>query len=57
MEITRGTLDDISRPASSEQKASRVSSVSLPQSDRICPTAPFSLVVLPSDAPDAQVIN
>ncbi|XP_035761805.1 fibrous sheath-interacting protein 1 isoform X2 [Neolamprologus brichardi] len=57
MEITRGTLDDISRPASSEQTASRVSSVSLPQSDRICPTAPFSLVVLPSDAPDAQIPN
>ncbi|XP_031598288.2 fibrous sheath-interacting protein 1 isoform X2 [Oreochromis aureus] len=57
MEITRGTLDDISRPASSEQTATRVSSVSLPQSDRICPTAPFSLVVLPSDAPDAQIPN
>ncbi|KAL3969041.1 regenerating islet-derived protein 4 [Sarotherodon galilaeus] len=57
MEITRGTLDDISRPASSEQTATRVSSVSLPQSDRSCPTAPFSLVVLPSDAPDAQIPN
>lgn len=55
MEITRGSLDDISRPASSEQIGSRVSSVSLPHSDRICNTTPFALVVLTNDAADNQV--
>ncbi|XP_047466388.1 fibrous sheath-interacting protein 1 isoform X2 [Mugil cephalus] len=55
MEIIRGSLDDISRPASSEQTGSRVSSVSLPHGDRICPTAPFSLVVLTDDAPNIQI--
>ncbi|XP_030574514.1 fibrous sheath-interacting protein 1 isoform X4 [Archocentrus centrarchus] len=55
MEIIRGSLDDISRPVSSEQTGSRVSSVSLPHSDRICPTAPFSLVVLPNDAAHIQL--
>lgn len=55
MEIIRGSLDDISRPASSEQAGSRVSSVSLAHSDRVCPTSPFSLVVLTSDAPDTPV--
>ncbi|XP_070697853.1 fibrous sheath-interacting protein 1 [Pempheris klunzingeri] len=55
MEIIRGSLDDISRPASSEQTGSRVSSVSLPHSDRICPAAAFSLVVLPNDAADIQI--
>lgn len=55
MEIIRGSLDDISRPASSEQTGSRVSSVSLPHSDRIYPTSPFSLVVLNNDAADIQV--
>lgn len=57
MEIIRGSLDDISRPASSEQTGSRVSSVSLPHSDRICPTTPFALVVLTNDAADIQVIK
>ncbi|XP_041809991.1 fibrous sheath-interacting protein 1 [Chelmon rostratus] len=55
MEITRGSLDDISRPASSEQIGSRVSSVSLPHSDRICNTTPFALVVLTNDAADNQI--
>ncbi|XP_026212383.1 fibrous sheath-interacting protein 1 isoform X2 [Anabas testudineus] len=55
MEIIRGSLDDISRPASSEHTGSRVASVSLPHSDRICPTAPFSLVVLTNDAADIQI--
>ncbi|XP_067470031.1 fibrous sheath-interacting protein 1 isoform X2 [Thunnus thynnus] len=54
MEIIRGSLEDISRPASSEQTGSRVSSVSLPHSDRLCPTTPFSLVVLTNDAADFQ---
>nr|XP_020485810.1 fibrous sheath-interacting protein 1 isoform X2 [Labrus bergylta] len=55
MEIIRGSLEDISRPASSEQTGSRVSSVSLPHHDRICPTTPFSLVVLTNDASDIQI--
>ncbi|XP_067334882.1 fibrous sheath-interacting protein 1 isoform X2 [Channa argus] len=55
MEIIRGNLDDISRPASSEQTGSRVSSVSMPHSDRICPTPPFALVVLTNDAADIQI--
>ncbi|XP_045917745.1 fibrous sheath-interacting protein 1 isoform X3 [Micropterus dolomieu] len=55
MEITRGSLDDISRPASSEQTGSRVSSVSLPHGDRIIPTTPFALVVLTNDAADVQL--
>ncbi|XP_071353777.1 fibrous sheath-interacting protein 1 isoform X3 [Trachinotus anak] len=54
MEIIRGSLEDISRPASSEQTGSRVSSVSLPHGDRICPTTPFSLVVLTNDSADIQ---
>lgn len=57
MEIIRGSLDDISRPASSELTGSRVASVSLPHSDRIYPTTPFSLVVLTNDAADTQVIT
>uniref|UniRef100_UPI0037E88739 fibrous sheath-interacting protein 1 n=1 Tax=Semicossyphus pulcher TaxID=241346 RepID=UPI0037E88739 len=55
MEIIRGSLEDISRPASSEQTGSRVSSVSMPHCDRICPTTPFSLVVLTNDAPDIKI--
>ncbi|XP_040917112.1 fibrous sheath-interacting protein 1 [Toxotes jaculatrix] len=55
MEITRGSLDDISRPATTEQTGSRVSSVSLTHSDRICPTTPFALVVLTNDAADIQI--
>ncbi|XP_034381207.1 fibrous sheath-interacting protein 1 [Cyclopterus lumpus] len=54
MEIIRGSLDDISRPASSEHAGSRVSSVALPHSDRTSPTTPFSLVVLTNDAADIQ---
>ncbi|KAM9842964.1 LOW QUALITY PROTEIN: fibrous sheath-interacting protein 1 [Aulostomus maculatus] len=54
MEIIRGSLDDISRPASSEQTGSRLSSVSLLHSDRHCPTTPFSLEVLTKDASDLQ---
>lgn len=57
MEIIRGSLDDISRPASSEQTGSRVSSVSLPHSDRIGSTTPFALVVLTNEAADIQVIE
>lgn len=55
MEIIKGSLEDISRPTSSKQTGSRVSSVSLPHPDRICPTTPFSLVVLTNDAADVQV--
>ncbi|XP_069008148.1 fibrous sheath-interacting protein 1 isoform X2 [Embiotoca jacksoni] len=44
MEIFRGSLDDISRPASSE-----------PHSDRICATTTFSLLVLTNEAADIQV--
>ncbi|XP_059208709.1 fibrous sheath-interacting protein 1 isoform X2 [Centropristis striata] len=51
MEIIRGSLDDISRPASSEQTSSRLSS------DRSCPTTPFALVVLTKDAADIQIQN
>ncbi|XP_068436463.1 fibrous sheath-interacting protein 1 [Clinocottus analis] len=54
MEIIRGSLDDISRPASSEHAGSRVSSGSLPHGDRTGPTTPFSLVVLTNDAADIQ---
>ncbi|XP_041828148.1 fibrous sheath-interacting protein 1 [Melanotaenia boesemani] len=54
MEIIKGNLDDISRPASSEQTGSRVSSVSLSHSDRICLTTPIELVVLSNDASNIQ---
>ncbi|XP_031704015.1 fibrous sheath-interacting protein 1 isoform X2 [Anarrhichthys ocellatus] len=54
MEMIKGNLEDISRPASSEQTGSRVSSVSLSHSDRIGATTPFSLVVLTKDAADIQ---
>ena len=57
MEIIKGSLDDISRPASSEQTGSRVSRVSLLHSDGVCPTAPFELVVLTNDAVNIQVIK
>lgn len=57
MEIIRGSLDDISRPASTEGTSGRMSSVSLAHSDRISPTTPFSLVVLTNDAVDIQVIK
>ncbi|KAM9354870.1 fibrous sheath-interacting protein 1 [Pholidichthys leucotaenia] len=58
MEIIRGSLEDISRPASGQQTGSRVSSVSLPHGERICSTSPFSLVVLSSDATaDIQIRN
>lgn len=56
MEIFRGSLDDIARPASSEPSGSRVSSVSLPHYDRISPTTPFSLIVLTNNSDDIQVI-
>ncbi|XP_054470564.1 fibrous sheath-interacting protein 1 [Anoplopoma fimbria] len=48
MEIIKGSLDDISRPASS------VSRLTFPHSDRVDPTTPFSLVVLTRDAADIQ---
>ncbi|XP_056282726.1 fibrous sheath-interacting protein 1 [Pseudoliparis swirei] len=54
MEIIRGSLDDISRPASSEHAGSRVSSVALPHCDRTGPTTPCSLVVLTNDTADIQ---
>ncbi|XP_028251877.1 fibrous sheath-interacting protein 1 [Parambassis ranga] len=54
MEIFRGSLDDIARPASSELSGSRVSSVSLPYNDRISPTSPFSLIVLTNNSDDVQ---
>lgn len=43
MDINRGSSDDISRPASTEQTGRRAS---LPHSDRIRSATPFSLVVL-----------
>nr|XP_020469585.1 fibrous sheath-interacting protein 1 isoform X2 [Monopterus albus] len=55
MEIIRGSLESISRPASSEQTGNRVSRASLPHCDRNCPTAPFTLVVLTDDAADIQI--
>ncbi|XP_041669165.1 fibrous sheath-interacting protein 1 [Cheilinus undulatus] len=55
MEIIRGSLEDISRPASSEQTGIRVSSVSLPHNDRVYPTTPFSLVVLSNDDTGIQI--
>ncbi|XP_046874386.1 fibrous sheath-interacting protein 1 isoform X3 [Hypomesus transpacificus] len=57
MDITKGNLDDISRPASSERSrpGSRVSSVSLSEVVRVCPRSPMSLVVLSSDSPDASI--
>ena len=55
MEVFRGSLEDISRPASTEQTGSRVSTVALTHTDRVVATTPFSLVVLSSDAADMQV--
>ncbi|XP_034530259.1 fibrous sheath-interacting protein 1 isoform X3 [Notolabrus celidotus] len=55
MEIIRGSLEDISRPASSEQTGSRVSSMSLPHNERISPTTSFSLVVLSKDATNIKI--
>ncbi|XP_017268995.1 fibrous sheath-interacting protein 1 [Kryptolebias marmoratus] len=54
MEIFRGSLDDISRSASSEQTGSRVSSVLFYQNNRVCPSTPFQLVVLSNDPVDTQ---
>lgn len=55
MEIIRGILDDISRPASSDRTGSRLSSVSWSHSDRSCPPTPFSLIELTKDSADIQV--
>lgn len=55
MEIIRGILDDISRPALSERAGSRLSSVSLSHSERVCSTTPFSLIELTKDNADIQV--
>ncbi|XP_069574810.1 fibrous sheath-interacting protein 1 isoform X2 [Brachyistius frenatus] len=55
MEIFRGSLDDISRPASSEQTGSRATSLTSPHSDRMCATTKFSLLVLTNEAADVQV--
>uniref|UniRef100_A0A674B4K3 Fibrous sheath-interacting protein 1 n=1 Tax=Salmo trutta TaxID=8032 RepID=A0A674B4K3_SALTR len=54
MDITRGSLDDISRPASNERSrpGSRVSTVSLPDVGRVFHPSPTSLVVLSDDAPN-----
>ncbi|XP_041711132.1 fibrous sheath-interacting protein 1 isoform X2 [Coregonus clupeaformis] len=54
MDITRGSLDDISRPASSERSrpGSRVSTVLMPDVGRVCHPSPTSLVVLSDDAPN-----
>nr|XP_040054881.1 fibrous sheath-interacting protein 1 isoform X1 [Gasterosteus aculeatus aculeatus] len=54
MEIIRGSLDDISRPASSDQTSSRASSLALPHSDRMGRITPFSLVVLTKDDADIE---
>lgn len=44
MEIIKGSLDNISRPASTEQTG-----------NRFCPAAPFELLVLSNDSADFQV--
>uniref|UniRef100_A0A096LUD3 Fibrous sheath-interacting protein 1 n=1 Tax=Poecilia formosa TaxID=48698 RepID=A0A096LUD3_POEFO len=44
MEIIKGSLDNISRPASTEQT-----------DNRFCPAAPFELLVLSNDSADFQV--
>ncbi|KAL6105884.1 fsip1 [Pungitius sinensis] len=54
MEIIKGSLDDISRPASSDQTSSRASSVALPHGDRAGRVTPFSLVVLTKDDADIE---
>ncbi|KAM8913663.1 fibrous sheath-interacting protein 1 isoform 2-T3 [Spinachia spinachia] len=54
MEMIKGTLDAISRPASSERTGSRASSASLPRGDRPARVAPLSLVVLTKDAADIE---
>ncbi|XP_037342987.2 fibrous sheath-interacting protein 1 [Pungitius pungitius] len=54
MEIIKGSLDDISRPASSDQTSSRASSVALPHGDRTGRVTPFSLVVLTKDDADIE---
>ncbi|KAM9571132.1 fibrous sheath-interacting protein 1 isoform 1-T1 [Salvelinus alpinus] len=57
MDITRGSLDDISRPASNERSrpGSRVSTVSLPDVGRVFHPSPTSLVVLSDDAPNNKL--
>ncbi|KAJ8399081.1 hypothetical protein AAFF_G00414600 [Aldrovandia affinis] len=56
MDITKGSLDGISRPASSERPrpGSRVSSLSLQERGRVDHAIPGSLVVLSSDVPEIQ---
>ncbi|XP_013867648.1 fibrous sheath-interacting protein 1 isoform X2 [Austrofundulus limnaeus] len=49
MEIVRGSLDGISRPASSEKPGSRASSALLHHNEKVCPSSPFELVVLSND--------
>lgn len=58
MDITRGSLDDISRPASNERSrpGSRVSTVSLPEVGRVFHPSPTSLVVLSDDAPNNKQV-
>ncbi|KAJ7989101.1 hypothetical protein DPEC_G00316040 [Dallia pectoralis] len=59
MDITRGSLDDISRPASSERSrpGSRVCTVLLPDPGRVCPASSTSLVVLNEDASNDKQNN
>ncbi|KAM3594959.1 uncharacterized protein V6R79_015954 [Siganus canaliculatus] len=54
MDIVKGSLEDISRPASTKLTGSRVSSVSLPHGHRISPSTSLSLLVLTKDAADIQ---
>ncbi|XP_037550699.1 fibrous sheath-interacting protein 1 [Nematolebias whitei] len=55
MEIIRGSLDAISRPASSEQTCSRASSSFLRHHrERVGPPTPIELVVLSNDPVDIQ---
>lgn len=55
MKITKGSLDDISRPASCTETSSPVFSVPFSHVDRSFPTPPQSTVALTSDTADIQV--
>ncbi|XP_010877294.2 fibrous sheath-interacting protein 1 isoform X6 [Esox lucius] len=59
MDITRGSLDDISRPASSERSraGSRVSTVLLPDTGRVCQPSSTSLEVLSDDGSNSKQDN
>ncbi|XP_022528312.2 fibrous sheath-interacting protein 1 isoform X2 [Astyanax mexicanus] len=56
MDITKGSLEEISRPASSERSrpGSRVSSISLSELGRVSVESPGSLEVLSTETPSTQ---